>query len=318
MKLGLGQMHEATDEGLKFARQLGVSHIIIHTPPLRGDGYWEFLDLLQLKNHIESYGLELAAIENLPRDHYDKLLLGAPGRDQQLDKVARTIRNMGAAGIRILGYHWMALGVWRTGTSHRGRGGSRATSFDYGQVMDAPLTALGEIGEEQLWESYAYFLERIIPIAEEAGVKLALHPDDPPVPSLAGTARIFRSVEAFKRMIEMVPSEYNAIEFCQGTFSEMGGDVLDAIRYFGARGKIQYVHFRNVRGTVPKFEETFVDEGDVDMFEAIRAYREVGFDGVLIPDHTPRIEGDSPWSHRGRAYAIGYMRALLERAEALS
>lgn len=317
MKLGLG-IRQATDELLRYAKQLGVSHIIVHTPQLPGDGYWEFTDLLRLRTRIESFGLKMEAIENLPRNHYDKLLAGLPGREEQLDKVRKTILNMGRAGIPILGYHWMLVGVWRTEVSPRGRGGARISRYDHELAKSAPLTDMGEVSAERLWDNFTYFLKGVIPVAEEAGVRLGLHPDDPPMPALAGTARIFGSFAAYKRLIELVPSRSNAIEFCQGTFTEMGGDVLEAIRYFGQRDKILYVHFRNVRGAVPVFDEVFIDEGDVDMFKAIQTYKEVGFDGVLIPDHTPGVEGDVEWGYRGFAYALGYMKALLERVGALS
>jgi len=312
MRLALGAMNVPTTERLMFAKQLGVTDIIIHTPRLQGEGCWEYLELLHLRMRVESAGLKLAAIENVPRGFYDKIMLGLPGRERQIEKMCRTIRNIGKAGIPILGYNWMPLGVWRTSRITPGRGGAYVTSFDYNLVKDGPLTPLGRVGEEQMWENFTYFLETIIPVAEEAGVKMALHPDDPPVPSLAGVARIFRSVDSFKRMIEIVPSEYNGLEFCQGTFTEMGADVIEAIRYFGKRKKIFYVHFRNVRGSVPKFDECFIEEGDTDMLEAMKTYKEVGFDGPMIVDHTPRVIGDTDWGHRGRAYAIGYMKALLK------
>ncbi|MCD6504661.1 mannonate dehydratase [Candidatus Bathyarchaeota archaeon] len=317
MRLALGAIHEVTDEKLKFAKQLGVEDIIVHTPELRGEGYWEFLDLLHLRMRVESAGLRLAAIENVPREFYIKAMLGLPGRDKQIENFCKTLRNMGKAGIPILGYNWMPIGVWRTSLWTRGRGGAYVTSFDYDLVKDAPLTEYGVITDEQMWDNFTYFLERVVPVAEEAGVKLALHPDDPPVPSICGIARIFRSVEAFKKMIEIVPSDYNGLEFCQGCFSEMGADVIEAIKYFGSRKKIFYVHFRDVKGTVPKFEECFIDEGNVDMLEAMKAYKEVGFDGPMIVDHTPHIVDDTRWGHRGRAYAIGYMRALIEAVNKL-
>lgn len=191
------------------------------------------------------------------------------------------------------------------------------TSFDYDRVKDAPLTAIGEVSEEEVWENYTYFLKHVISVAEEAGVKMGLHPDDPPVPLLSGTARIFRSVEALKRAIEIVPSDYNGLEFCQGTIAEMGADVVEAIRYFGGRKKIFYVHFRNVKKTVPKFDESFIDDGDVDMFKAMRTYKEVGFDGPIMPDHTPKVVGDTRWGHRGRAFAVGYIKALIQAVNPL-
>jgi mannonate dehydratase len=315
IKLGLGAIHELEDETLQFARQLGVDSIIVHTPKLGGDGFWEFLPLLQLRKRVEGAGLNLAAIENIPRHFYDKIMYGLPGRDEQIDKVCRTIRNLGRAGIPILGYNFMPLRVWRTEYTPTGRGGARVSKYDHELVMHAPISEMGECDDEALWDNLTYFLEAVVPVAEEEGVVLALHPDDPPVASIAGIGRIIRSVEAYKRVMAIVPSPSNAIEFCQGTVAEMCASpeqVYDAIRYFGTRKKIAYVHFRNVSGTVPKFEETFIDEGKVDMLEAMRAYHEVGFDGVMIVDHTPGMVGDTRWGHRGRAYAIGYMKALIK------
>lgn len=321
MQLGLGAIHELDKERLQFARQLGVSNIIVHTPELRGDGFWEFRDLLLMRTRVDSAGLKLYAIENMPRTFYDKIRYGLPGRDQQIEKVCKTIRNMGRAGIHCLGYDFNLVGVWRTDRSPTptSRGGAAVSSYDHELAKNAPTFEGGEFDDETMWKNYTYFLEGVVPAAEEAGVALALHPDDPPMPSIAGTARIFRSTEALKRVIEIVPSSSNCLEFCQGTVSEWcqtAEEVYEAIRYFVSLRKISYVHFRNVRGVVPKFEETFIDDGKVDMLEAMRAYKECDFDGVLIVDHTPRIVGDTRWGHRGRAYAIGYMKALLKCVDA--
>ena len=326
MEIGLGAIHwsikdpRPDDDRLLFARQLGIHNIIIHTPELRGDGYWEFQDLVLLRTHVESFGHKLYAIENMPRNFYDKVRLGLPGRDEQLEKVCKTIRNMGRAGIRCLGYDFNLVGVWRTGrdATPTSRGGAGVTSYDHDIVKNAPTADVGPMDDEALWANYTYFLKAVVPVAEEEGVVLALHPDDPPVPSIAGTARIFRSTEALKRVIEIVPSPNNCLEFCQGTVAEWcqsAEEVYEAIRYFGSRQKIAYVHFRNVRGVVPKFEETFIDDGKVDMLEAMRAYKEVNFQGVLIDDHTPMVVNDTPWGHRGRAFSIGYMKALLKCVE---
>lgn len=315
MKLGLGAIHEPDHERLTFATQLGVDNIVVHTPDLPGDGYWDFRALLQMRTFVESYGLTLYAIENMPRTFYDKVRHGLPGRDEQIENVQKTIRNMGRAGIRVLGYDWMLVGVWRTEISPTGRGGATVTKYDHESAKNAPKFEQGEFDDETMWANYEYFLKAVVPAAEEEGVKLSLHPDDPPVPEIAGTARIFRSTEAYKRVIEMVPSDYNCLEFCQGTVSEWcqtADEVYDAIRYFASRDKITYVHFRNVRGVVPEFEETFIDEGKVDMLEALRAYKESDYDGVFIVDHTPRVVGDTRWGHRGRAYGVGYIKALLK------
>jgi len=323
MELGLGAIHwsirdpRGDDDRFLFARQLGINNIIIHTPELRGEGYWEFQDLVFLRTRVESFGHKLFAIENMPRDFYDKVRLGLPGRDEQLEKVRKTLRNMGRAGIHCLGYDFNLVGVWRTGrdATPTSRGGAAVTSYDHSIAGKAPTADVGVYDDDAMWANYTYFLKAVVPVAEEEGVVLALHPDDPPVPSIAGTARIFRSTAALKRVVEIVPSPSNCLEFCQGTVAEWcqtAEEVYEAIRYFGSRQKISYVHFRNVRGVVPQFEETFIDDGKVDMSVAMRVYKEVNFQGVLIPDHTPAVVNDSPWGHRGRAYAIGYMKALLK------
>ena len=319
MRLALGSIYELTDDKLVFAKQLGVEDIIVHVPVdpslARGPGYYELLPLIRLRTKIESYGLRLVAIENIPSKWYMKIMLGQEGRDEQIENFCKTLENMGKARIPILGYNFSPTGVWRTCTDMPWRG-ARVTSFDYELVKDAPAE-LGKLNDKQMWDNFTYFLKKVVPVAEEAGVKLALHPDDPPVPSLAGIARIFRNVEAFKRLIDLVPSDFNGIEFCQGTFSEMGIDVIKAIRYFGSRRKIFYVHFRDVRGNPYKFHETFVDDGQTDMLKAMLAYKEVGYDGVFIDDHIPRSPDDTPWGHRGRAYACGYIKALIETVKAL-
>ena len=166
-----------------------------------------------------------------------------------------------------------------------------------------------------MWDNYEYYMSRVLPVAEEAGVTLALHPDDPPVPSLGGVARIFRNFAGFKRAIDTFDSPHHGLDFCMGCWSEMGPDgVLDAVRHFGGRGRIVYVHFRDVQGQVPCFNECFIDEGNVDTFAVVQALHEVSFGGFLITDHVPRMVDDTDWGHRGRAYAIGYIRALIDVA----
>jgi mannonate dehydratase len=319
IKLGLGAIHEVSDERLQFARQLGIEQLILHSPPVPGETAWSFEHLVQLRRRIEAAGLTLAAIENVPETYMDRIKAGVPGRDEQIEALQQTIRNIGRAGIRVLGYHFMLLGVWRTEHTPTGRGGAFVTKYDHRLVENAPTAAIGPIDDDTLWDNLTYFLEAVVPVAEEEGVMLALHPDDPPVPEIAGTARIIRSIDAYKRVMGIVDSPSNGIEFCQGTVSEMcatADEVYDAIRYFASRDKIAYVHFRNVRGCVyddvPAFEETFIDEGKIDMLQAMRAYKESDFDGVLIVDHTPGMVNDTRWGHRGRAYAIGYMKALLK------
>ena len=169
-----------------------------------------------------------------------------------------------------------------------------------------------EAGDEQIWDNVTYFLKAVIPVAEEAGVRMGLHPDDPPISPIAGVARVFRSHNALKRLIEIVPSNSNGLTFCAGTISEMPENVLDAIRYFGSRDKIFHVHFRSVTGSVPKFSETFIGEGHVDMMEAMKTFHEVGFDGPMVDDHVPHLVEGSKQQYRSHAYAMGYIKALID------
>lgn len=313
------------DEYLAFARQLGATDVVGGAGALPKDkGYYDFNDLSLLRSHIEDAGLRWTVLEAIPPEWCDKIKLGLPGRDEQIDNWRRTLRNMGAAGIPVLGYFLSLRNTGgnyglRTSKTTRGRGGARVTSFDYDLIKGAtqdywkpPVSESVEISDEQMWDNVTYFLKAVIPVAEEVGVRMGLHPDDPPISPIGGVARIFRSHEALKRFIEIVPSDSNGLAFCQGTISEMPGDVIDAIRYFGGRDKILYVHFRFVTGPVPAFSETFIDEGHVNALEAMRAYQSVGFDGAMVDDHVPRLIVDSERQHSAHAYAMGYMKALMD------
>jgi mannonate dehydratase len=187
-------------------------------------------------------------------------------------------------------------------------------------AKDAPPTHGREYSADELWENYEYFVKAVVPVAEEAGVKLALHPDDPPVPSLGGVARIFSSFEGFQRGSEIMDSPNWGLDFCMGCWSEMGGheNVLRGIRHFAPRGKIYYGHFRDVQGTAEQFAECFLGEGNVNLVEAMKTFKECGFTGFLIDDHVPQMVDDSEWGHRGRAYATGYMLALLNAVNQLT
>jgi mannonate dehydratase len=321
MDLAMGQIHrfgqdpKRDAETLTYIKQLGINNAITHTPELPGDGYWELDGLLWLKQQVERFDLKLAAIECMPNRFYDKIKRGLPGRDEQIENVQKTIRNVGEAGIDKLVYVWNVLQIaFRTGHLPVGRGGANVTVYHHADMAPAPVTEVGEYTDEFLWDTLTYFLKAVLPVAEEAGVMLALHPDDPPMPKIAGVARIIRSVDAYKRVLEIYPSPSNGFEFCQGCIAEMCEDVedvYDAIRFFAERKSIAYVHFRNVIGTVPDFAESFIDDGKVDMLRAMRTYKEAGYDGLFMLDHTPHLVNDTPWAHRGRAYAVGYIRGLL-------
>ncbi len=221
---------------------------------------------------------------------------------------------MGKIGVPVWCYEWMTDFNWlRTNLSTPSRGGSVVTSFNAADVSEE-TTELGPISEDMLWANLDYFLDRVLPVAERAGVKLAMHPDDPPLSPIRGVGRIMRSVDNFRRLVEMKQSPMNGITLCQGNFTLMTDDLPSVIRAFA--GKILFVHFRDVRGTPCRFEETWHDAGQTDMLACMRAYRDIGFEGVLRPDHVPTVEGDSNedagYSSFGRLYAIGYIRGLRE------
>jgi len=320
IRVAIGQFNELSHERLTFAQQIGASGVLLNTPTLPGEQRWETSDLKWLRQRCDQYGLRLEALENVPNSFFDRAMLGLDGRDEQIANYQATIRNMGAAGIPILGYHWMPNGVWRT-PSVKARGGALATAFDIDKIDSAPLVAgvrkhplLGdrELSAEQMWDNYQYFMERVLPVAEASGVTLALHPDDPPVPTLGGIARLFGSFEGFRRAVETFDSPQHGLDFCMGCWSEMGPGAIEAIRYFGTRGKIVYVHFRDVQGHVPVFQECFLGEGNLDLVAAMRALKEVNFGGFLIDDHVPQLIDDTGWGHRGRAHATGYIMGLVD------
>ncbi|MDZ4717164.1 MAG: mannonate dehydratase [Roseiflexaceae bacterium] len=301
----------------KLAKQAGIDYAVGGLPfnePFNGsDAPWDYLPLLRMQQRYQSAGFKLAVIEARPPLNNAKR--GLPGRDQEIATVCTLIENMGKLGIPVWCYEWMTDFNWlRTSTNTPSRGGSVVTSYDNALMQDAPPTELGPISEAELWTNLEYFLHKVIPVAERAGVKLAMHPDDPPLSPIRGIGRIMRSLENFQRLIDLIPSPVNGITMCQGNFTLMTDDLPMAIRQFGHQGKLFFVHFRDVQGSPEKFEETWHDAGKTDMLACMRAYREIGFDGVLRPDHVPTVEGDSNenagYSSFGRLYAIGYIRGL--------
>lgn len=328
LRVGLGQFQEMTAEHLRFIKQCGCDDFQMNTPRLPGEERWEAEDIAALVARAKEFELRFMAIENAPARFYDKILLGKPGREKQLENMAHTIRSIGKAGIPYFGYCFMPTGVWRTANDTPVRGGAEATSFDYekarnvrpGDRTNFGIWATVEIDrpytEEEIWDNYAWYMERILPVAEEAGVRMALHPDDPPVPELGGVGRVFRNFENFRRAMTEFDSPMHGLDFCHGCWSEMrgGAGVLEALEYFGKREKIFYVHFRDVIGPVEKFTECHLGEGNCDPVASIRMLKKVGFHSFLIPDHVPRMVGDTPWHHRGRAWAAGYIQALIAAA----
>ncbi len=326
MRIALGQFNELTHERLTYAQQLGVSSVQMNTPQLPAEnGYWEARDLRHLREKCEAYNLRLEALENVPMAMMDKIMLGLPGRDEQIANYQQTIRNMGAAGIPVLGYAWMPNWVWRT-PNEKGRGGVIVTAFDLDKIDvglvhgKRTMDVLNgrTIGADEMWANYTYWAQAVVPVAEEAGVTLALHPDDPPLPELGGIARLFHNPAGFRRAIdEIAPSPNHGLDFCIGCFSEMGENVPEVIRDFVSRGKVVYVHFRDVQGCGTVFQECFLGEGNLDVVETMRALKQAGFSGFIIDDHVPHLIDDTEWNHRGHAHATGYLLALLEAVNKL-
>ncbi|MBA3944960.1 MAG: mannonate dehydratase [Herpetosiphonaceae bacterium] len=301
----------------KLAKQAGVDWAVGGLPfddARNGmDGPWDYQPLLRMKQGYESAGFNVAVIEARPP--LNKAKRGLPGRDEEIATVCALLENMGKLEIPVWCYEWMTDFNWlRTNTSTPSRGGSVVTSFDKTQVETVPLNILDPISEDELWQNLEYFLHKVLPVAEKWNVKLAMHPDDPPLSPIRGISRIMRSIENYQKLLDLVPSPMNGITLCQGNFTLMTDDLPGVIRHFGQQGKIFFVHFRDVRGTPEKFEETWHDDGKTDMVACMKAYRDIGFEGVLRPDHVPTVEGDSNqnagYSSFGRLYAIGYIRGL--------
>ena len=317
MRPGFGQFNTASSEYLRFAAQYGVKDILLNNPILQEEkpGIWSKKELAKLKLSIESYNLQLSAIENVPTHFYDHIMLNGPNKNMQIENMIQNIENMADVGIPIFGYNWMPSHVWRTNPRHI-RGGAIATAFDYESAKNYTLTHDREYSEDEMWESLEEWIKIITPIAEKKNIRLGIHPCDPPVEKLGGIPQLLRSFESYKRLIEIVDSPSNGIEFCQGTFSEMedakDGGIYEMIDYFSSRKKILYVHFRNVSGTVPKFNEEFINSGYVDMHKAMNIYLKNGYDSFFIDDHVPQTNHDTEWGHAGRAFANGYIQALIE------
>jgi len=298
------------DRDMIFAQQLGVNRIVAEVDR------WDAETLSSVRNRVEQAGLKLAAIENLPQSLYEKAILGLPGRDEELERVCQAIRNMGVAGIPLVSYRWTSPWDRQSEVVFRGRGDAVVSGYDEARPPRTSSSVEQKVTAEAVWDNLTYFLERVIPVAEKAGVKLAIHPDDPPVPSLGGVARIFHDVGGLTRLFERVPSPYHGLDLCVGTLATMpGADVIETIREFGANKRIFMVHLRNPRGTMPSFRDGFLDEGDVDMLEALRALQSTGFCGPIRAACPPEMVGDTVWGHKARALDVGYLRALLESVE---
>jgi mannonate dehydratase len=335
MRVAVGQFRELSLEDITFASQLGASGITLNHPDFQSDSWrrllgrhgayrssnapaidcWEYMDLLRLRTMVEDQGLNLEAIENVPGHYMDKIHMGAPGRDEQIEAYCRTIRNMGRAGIHTLGYTFNITRVWRTSQYARTRGGAYTSAFDYDRLSPTPDDAL-RLDHDQVWDNYRYFIEAVLPVAEESGVRLALHPDDPPCEEMGGIGRIMVGKENLKKVFEMGDSEYHGLDMCMGTCAERSvEEMYEILDYFSALGKVFYAHVRNIQINGNRFNECFIDDGDIDIPRALRILKNNGFDSFIIDDHVPQIVDDTPWGHRARAHALGYLQGLVTSLE---
>lgn len=342
-----------TEDNFRFARQCGATHLVVHltdyfsrrassgrdNQPVGGeegwgpagdpDRLWTFEDLSDLKRQVRAHGLELYAIENFDPAFWYDILLDGPKKFQQMENLKELVRRVGRAGIPCIGYNFSLAGVCsriegpfaRGGALSVGMEGVDQTPVPKGMVWNMVVDAGAEKGPqptvttEQLWQRLAWFLKELLPVAEEAGVVLAAHPDDPPAPTVRQTPRLVYKPDLYQKLLDLAPSPSNQLEFCLGTLAEMAeGDVYEATDCYSRQKKIAYIHFRSVRGKVPRYYEVFLDEGDVDMFRILAILKKNQYDGVLIPDHTPQMTCAAPW-HAGMAYAMGFMRAAIQQIE---
>jgi mannonate dehydratase len=312
MRIAIGLPRDVTEEHLIYAKQLGCDGVVLATPArLPGAERWEYEDLARLREWVEGYGLKIESIQNTPHDFWMKVRLGEPDRDRELERYCQTIRNIGRAGIPVLGYNFRPHPLYRTGTV-AGRGGAIMTTYRRADLKDE-LYFGREISADEMWDAHQYFAKAAVPAAEEAGIRLALHPDDPNDGPIGGVARIFSSFEGFERAAQAIPSPAWGLLLCIGCWTEMGGtaNVLRGIRHFGPQGRIIYVHFRDIAGTGSDFSECFVGSGDLDVTAAMLALKQSGFTGPIIDDHAPAMIGDQDWNFRARGYQTGYIQGLL-------
>lgn len=352
LKLGMGLYQDMLNKkSFQFARQANCTHIVAHLTNYYTDGSivpatddkrnygnarygdeWSLDHLIALRKSIESEGLRLHAIENFnPASWYD-ILLDGPQKQQQMDGLKTIIRNVGKAGIPVFGYNFSIAGVWGHERKPLGRGGADSTCFfcesggkEYpipnGQIwnmtydQNAAEGFIPPISHQELWDRWTYFINEILPVAEESNVQMAAHPDDPPMPEIRGHARLVYQPRFYQKMLDINPSLANGFELCLGSMQEMTeGNIYDFLKTYAPQNRLGYIHFRNVRGKVPHYIETFLDDGDIDMVRCLRILKECNYEGVLIPDHTPQMSCDGSW-FAGMAFALGYMVAAMRMVE---
>jgi mannonate dehydratase len=317
-KLAAAQPDET---GMRRIKQLGVNHVIIGGPEIP----WEESQIRSLVGRFKSAGLTLG---NMMISGFANTLYGRPGRDAEIQKVQKSIQAAGAAGVPVVEYNFYAHRLIEGYYEEPGRAGAGMTAFDFNRVNDLPpLPAEGAHNLEEMWNNITYFLKAVVPVAEKAGVRLALHPNDPPAPISRGSQQIMGNLKGWKHLIEIIPSKSNGITFDCGVTRELGEDPVEVCRYFGSRDRINHVHFRNVRVETPreKYAEVFLDEGQVDMFAVMKELVRQQYPRLIYPEHPRRLDADREFagpppyypgggSYIGYAFNVGYTRAMLQAA----
>lgn len=319
IKISLQVPTDPSEEDLQFARQLGVDFVSIPS----GGEKATLENFQSWKQKVEANGLKVWNIGNSNVHNMPEVTLNLPGRDEKIEEYKQYLRNLAKTGILYTTYAHMGNGIWSS-DQEMTRGGAPARAFNLktakgywaGKVFESALTHSRKYSKEEIWENYIYFIKQVVPVAEELGIRIGIHPDDPPVPELGGVPRcIFANFDGYARALEIADSPNIGVCLCCGTWLEggkgMGKDVLEAIRAFTKMGKLWKIHFRNVSAPVPHFTEAFVDNGYMDMWKIMKTLCEVDFRGALIADHVPTMVGGRMV---GWAYSIGYIKALLARA----
>ena len=313
----IGSIDELT---LSWLAQLGCEWVVLQGTDWvdkESKGYWTRQDIAPIQERCREFGLELYSMM-IPLQWLMSPMLAQTDRDDWIDNICRSIKAAGQQGITMLEWRWSPDFKWGEDVGYyeaEGRGGAVYKGFNYDLAKDKPpFPELGVISRQEMWDRLVYFCGPVMKAAEEAGVLMSLHPKDPPVKEMRGISRVLTNTDEIEAFLDAVDSPANGFTFCQGTVTEMGVDVIDAIRRIGGRGRIHHVHFRAVRGQVPRYVETFIDEGDVDMLEAIKTFKEINYTGSLVSDHTPKITGDVEFGKMGRSFSHGYIRALVHAA----